>query len=72
MGITARFLRTSTRSFQIDRYSPHNLAELRVAIETEFETLQEAPDFAHSVCHILHNRCLACIAEGDFQFKHKM
>ncbi len=53
-------------------HSPRNLAGLHAAIETEFETLHATPDFARRVCHILRNRCLACIAEGGSHFEHKM
>ncbi len=42
-------------------HSPRNLAELRAAVETECH-----------ICRILCNRCLAYIAEGDWQFKHKI
>ncbi len=53
-------------------HSLHNLAELRAAIEIEFETLHATLDFTHRVCRILYNHCLACIAEDGSQFEHKM
>ncbi len=52
-------------------HSPRNVAKLHAAIEIEFETLRVTPDFACRVCNILRNRCLACIAEGGWQFEHK-
>ncbi len=42
---------------------PRNVAALRAAIETEFETLHATPDFTRRVCHIIRNCCPAYIAE---------
>ncbi len=77
MGITARFLQNLARGFQthrylVDKWCTNCIIRVHAAIETEFETLRATPDFARRVCHILRNRCLACIAEGSSEFEHKM
>ncbi len=56
----------------VSEQTSYKLAELHAGIEIELETLRATPNFAHRVCHILCNRCLACIVEGGSQFEHKM